>query len=185
MSRIDAIRGAHGGVHPGAAVKVKDFLEPIIRGFIAHAPFVVMATANGDGDCDASPKGGHPGFVKVLDERTLLIPDIGGNYLLQGYENFESNAKVGLVFIIPGMQTTARVNGRVRMMDRAAVEAMGIAPELHNPDRNAVLVQGIAVDVDEAYLHCPRAFAFSKLWDAETIATNESLSVRQFADTAA
>lgn len=183
MNRLEAIRDERGGVHPGAAVKVKDHLEPLIQGFIRRAPFAVMATANSDGDCDSSPKGGHPGFIKVLDERTLLIPDVGGNYLLQGYENFESNPKVGLVFIIPGMETTARVNGRVRVLDKGEVQRMGVAaPELHNPDRNAVLVQGIAVDVDEAYLHCPRAFKFSELWSADVIAANAGRSVREFAD---
>ena len=182
-TRLEEIREARGGIHPGAATKVKDYMEPIVQGFIIRAPFLVMATANSDGDCDASPKGGHPGFVKVLDEQTLLIPDIGGNYLLQGYENFESNPKVGLVFMIPGMDSTARVNGRIRLLDTDTVAMLGVSvPELSNPDRNAVLIQGIAVDVDEAYLHCPRAFRFSELWEAPTIERNRGLSVRDFKD---
>ena len=181
MNRLDGIRGSRGGIHPGAAVKVKPHMEPVIQGFIQRAPFVVMASANADGDCDASPKGGNPGFVKILDEHTLLIPDVGGNYLLQGYENFATNAKVGLVFMIPGMDTTARVNGRVRVLEAEEVQSLGVqAPEVSNPDKNAVLIQGILVDVDEAYLHCPRAFRFSKLWNPATIEENAVLSVKSF-----
>ena len=181
MNRLDGIRESRGWIHPGAAVKVKPHMEPVIQGFIQRAPFVVMASANADGDCDASPKGGNPGFVKILDEHTLLIPDVGGNYLLQGYENFATNAKVGLVFMIPGMDTTARVNGRVRVLKAEEVQSLGVqAPEVSNPDKNAVLIQGILVDVDEAYLHCPRAFRFSKLWNPATIEENAVLSVKSF-----
>jgi len=81
MSRIDALRTELGGAHPIAAKKVKDHLEPYVRAFIENSPFAVMSSSNSSGDCDASPKGGEPGFVKVLDDRTLLIPDIGGNRL--------------------------------------------------------------------------------------------------------
>lgn len=178
MSRIDQLREELGGAHPVAATKVKDHLEPIVRGFIEAAPFLVMASSNGSGDCDASPKGGTPGFVKVLDDRTLLIPDIGGNRLFQGYENFETNPKVGLLFMIPGMNVTARVNGRVAVIDRDAVEAMIGEPEVRFTDDNTQLVQAVRVAIDEAYLHCPRAFQFAELWDADTIADNRGRSLK-------
>jgi predicted pyridoxine 5'-phosphate oxidase superfamily flavin-nucleotide-binding protein len=178
MSRIDALRTELGGAHPVAATKVKPFLEPYVRAFIEQAPFAVMASSNAAGDCDASPKGGLPGFVKVLDDRTLLVPDIGGNRLFQSYHNFESNPKAGFLFIIPGMDVTARVNGRVRVVERADLEARGIAPEVLNADGNSGLIQGLVVDVDEAYLHCPRSFQFAALWNTETIAANAKKSLK-------
>jgi predicted pyridoxine 5'-phosphate oxidase superfamily flavin-nucleotide-binding protein len=178
MSRIDQLREELGGAHPVAATKVKDHLEPIVRGFIEAAPFLVMASSSGDGDCDASPKGGKPGFVKVLGERTLLVPDIGGNRLFQGYQNFETNPKVGLVFMIPGMNVTARVNGRVDVLDRDAVESLVGSPEVCFTDDNTRLIQAIRVSIDEAYLHCPRAFQFAALWDADTIAANSTRSLK-------
>jgi predicted pyridoxine 5'-phosphate oxidase superfamily flavin-nucleotide-binding protein len=178
MSRIDELRSELGGAHPRAATKVKDHLDPYVQAFVRHSPFAVMSSSNRDGDCDASPKGGLPGFIKVVDERTLLIPDVGGNRLFQSYQNFESNPKAGFVFIIPGMDTTARVNGRVRVVEAEEIEGMGIAPEVLNPDDNSRIVQGIVLEVDEAYFHCPRSFRFADLWNAETIAANAKLGLK-------
>jgi PPOX class probable FMN-dependent enzyme len=181
MSRIDQLRDALGGAHPAAATKVKDRLEPLIQGFIQRAPFLVMASSSESGDCDASPKGGRPGFVKVLDERTLLIPDMGGNRLFQSYQNFESNPRVGLVFLIPGMEVTARVNGRVEVVEKEELEALALAPEVSWTDDNSRFVQGLRLNVDEAYLHCPRSFKFADLWNTETIAANADLSLKDLA----
>ena len=178
MSRIDALRVELGGAHPIAAKKVKDHLEPYVRAFIEHAPFAVMSSSNAQGDCDASPKGGLPGFVKVIDERTLLIPDVGGNRLFQSYQNFESNPKAGFLFMIPGMDVTARVNGRVRVVEQTDLDAMGVRPEVLNPDGNAGLVQGLLLDIDEAYFHCPRSFQFAELWNEKTIAMNRARSLK-------
>ena len=82
--------------------KISGHLNSMVQEFIESAPFAVLATSNADGDCDASPKGGHPGFIKVLDEKRLLVPDIAGNKLFQSYENVESNPRAALVFMIPG-----------------------------------------------------------------------------------
>ena len=177
MSRIDALRSDLGGPHPRAATKVRNHLEPYVRAFIERAPFAVMATSSANGDCDASPKGGKPGFVKVLDERTLLIPDIGGNRLFQSYANLESNPKLGLVFMIPGMEITARVNGRVEVLDADEIEARGVRAEVSNPDANSGLVQGLRLTIDEAYLHCPRSMRFSELWDTAAIEANAGRSL--------
>lgn len=178
MSRINALRNDLGGPSPAAASKVKDQLDPRIQAFIHRSPFAVMASSNATGDCDASPKGGLPGFIKVVDERTLLIPDVGGNRLFQSFDNFESNPKAGLVFMIPGMEVTARVNGRVRVVEPAELEALGLQPEVSFTDGNSHLVQGIMLSVDEAYFHCPRSFKFAALWDTGTIAANASLSLK-------
>jgi PPOX class probable FMN-dependent enzyme len=152
--------------------KVVDRLSEPVRDFIARAPFLVMATANGDGRCDASPKGGLPGFVAVLDERHLLIPDVAGNRLFQSYLNMTENPHVGLIFLIPGSDSTVRVNGRARLVDREEVLRHVAGLSVHWKDDNTVLLQGVLVEVEEAYGHCPRAFRFADLWNPETIAAN-------------
>ena len=179
MSRIDAMRQEMGGADPRAEKKVKDHLEPFVRGFIEKASFAVMASSNRGGDCDASPKGGIPGFIKVIDERTLLFPDVGGNRLFQTYQNFESNPKVGLVMMIPGVDATVRVNGRVEILDAAELDARRMKAETHMQDANSHLVQGILVHIDEAYFHCPRSMQFAKLWDSGFIADNCGQSLQQ------
>lgn len=178
MSRIDALRDDLGGAHPAAEKKVKDHLEPYVQAFIRNAPFAVMASSNAAGDCDASPKGGLPGFIKIIDERTLLIPDVGGNRLFQSFQNFESNPKAGFVFMIPGVEITARVNGRVRILEPDALAELGIEPETSFADENTGLIQGILLTVDEAYFHCPRSFKFADLWNRETIEANTGLSLK-------
>ena len=96
-----------------AATKVVDFLNDKTRDFIRQSPFLVMATSAADGSCDASPKGGKPGWVKILDDQTLLIPDVAGNKLFQSYQNMAENPNIALIFFIPGVPETVRVNGRV------------------------------------------------------------------------
>ena len=177
-SRIDELRETLGGAHKLAANKVKDHLEPYVKAFIEQSSFAVMASSDGDGNCDASPKGGLPGFVKVLDDRTLLIPDIGGNRLFQGYKNFESNPKTGIVFMSPGIEVTARVNGRVTVMEPEELAALDIEPEVNKPDGNAGLIQGIRLEVDEAYFHCPRSMQFADVWNTETIEANAAKSLK-------
>lgn len=158
----------------GAVTKVVDHLNDYVREFIRNAPFVVMATANRDGQCDASPKGGYPGFAKVLDDRHLLLPDVRGNKLFQSYENIDGNAQVGLVFFIPGIDYTARVNGTAQVVDEADLKERGISMEVFDPDDNAALLQGLLVEVHEAYPHCTRALKFSRLWDTDVIETNRT-----------
>lgn len=163
-----------GAPSDGAVNKVLDHLSDYVREFILNAPFVVMATANGQGQCDASPKGGRPGFAKVLDDRHLLLPDVRGNRLFQSYENIDANAQVGLVFFIPGIDYTARVNGTAQVVDEHDLVARGISMEVFDPDDNAALQQGLLVEVQEAYPHCTRALKFSRLWDTEVIEQNRT-----------
>ncbi len=178
MSRIDTLREQLGGPHPLAANKVVDHLTAHVRGFIEHAPFAVMATANADGDCDASPRGGQPGWVKVLDDRTLLIPDIGGNRLFQSFQNLESNPRAGFIFMIPGTAVTARVNGRTEVLEGDELQARGLVPELAWSDANSRITQGILLHVDEAYLHCPRSAQFADLWNTDVIEANRKRSLK-------
>ena len=120
------------------------------------------------------PKGGKPGFVKILDERHLLIPDVAGNRLFQSYDNTSTNPQVGLLFMIPGEDCTARVNGTVEVVDKTDWQEMNVEMEIFNPDENSKILQGLLLTVDEAYGHCPRAFKFSNLWDIETIQTKST-----------
>jgi predicted pyridoxine 5'-phosphate oxidase superfamily flavin-nucleotide-binding protein len=144
-------------------------MNAMVQDFVREAPFAVLATASAEGDCDASPKGGRPGFIRVVDEKHLIVPDIAGNNLFNSYENLETNPKAGLLFLIPGCDWTVRVNGRVSVLDAKGGKLEGISPEVFDPDDNTRVLQGILLEVDEAYAHCPRAFTFSKLWNTERI----------------
>lgn len=146
------------------ATKIKSCMSDKEMEFIRESPFLVMATSGADGSCDASPKGGKPGFVKVLDETRLLIPDIAGNRLFQSYLNMTDNPHVGLIFFIPGITDTVRVNGKSEFVTKEQLNNLEIELEVHNPDDNSKVQQGILVTVEEAYGHCPRALNFSKLW---------------------
>jgi predicted pyridoxine 5'-phosphate oxidase superfamily flavin-nucleotide-binding protein len=155
---------------PRTVGKVRPHMVPWIQDFICHSPFCVMATSNGNGDCDASPKGGLPGFVKILNDKQLFIPDVAGNKLFHGYANIETNPKAGLIFFIPGHNQTVRINGKVKVID--ATNLAGVDLEVHDPDDNARVLQGLLLDVEESYSHCPRALKFSKLWDVSEISKN-------------
>ena len=156
-----------------AANKVKEAMTSFVQDFIRQSPFAVMATSDPQGNCDASPKGGRPGFVKVLDDTHLLLPDIAGNRLFQSYQNMDSNPHVGLIFMIPGVNDTVRVNGSVSIVDREELQKLDVAVSLYDPDDRSHHLQGVVIEVEESYGHCPRAFSFSKLWDTETIEANQ------------
>ena len=155
-----------------AAGKVVGYLRESHVAFIKESPFAVMATSNSQGACDASPKGGLPGFIKVIDNKRLLLPDVAGNKLFQSYQNIEDNPHIGLIFFIPGLNETLRVNGRAKVLQSEEVEKWNLTLEVSNPDDNSKVLQGVLVEVQEAYGHCPRAFNFSKLWDIEYIQDN-------------
>jgi len=149
--------------------KVKDFLPEPVKAFIAESPFLVMSTSDRHGRCDASPKGGEPGFVRILDDHHLLLPDVAGNKLFQSYLNMDENPHVGLVFFIPGISEVVRVNGRVTIVSREALDGHQVERSMYNPDGDRAVQQGIVIEVEEAYTHCPRAMNYSRLWDEEEI----------------
>jgi PPOX class probable FMN-dependent enzyme len=138
---------------------ILDRLDGHCRNFITHSPFLVLATAGADGTVDASPRGDAPGFVQVLDDRTLVLPDRGGNNRLDSMGNIVANPNVGLLFFVPGIGETLRVNGRARvvtdaeLLTRLAVQ--GKAPT------------AIVVEVEQAYLHCAKALIRSRLWEED------------------
>lgn len=149
--------------------KVRDHMHTWIQEFIQNSPFCVLATSDGNGRCDASPRGGKPGFVRVLSDKQLLIPDVAGNRLFQSFTNIESNNHVGLLFFIPGVNETARVNGKATIIAKNDLQNHGIELSVFHPDDNAKLSQGILLEVEEAYGHCPRALVFSNLWEPDLI----------------
>jgi len=140
--------------------KERSTLDAHFRAFIAHSPFLLMATAGADGRCDVSPKGDAPGFVRVLDERHLVIPDRLGNNRLDGMRNVVENGHVGLIFFIPGREDTLRVNGRARIVrDDALLDALAVGGK--RP------VTALLVEVEQCFLHCARAFKRAGLWQPE------------------
>jgi PPOX class probable FMN-dependent enzyme len=153
------------------ATKVRDFLPDTIKAFIRESPFVVMATADPEGRCDASPKGGKAGFVRILDDRHLLVPDVAGNRLFQSYQNVDANPHVGLIFFIPGISEVVRVNGRASIVskDEVAAAASDAADTMHHALGDRDILQGIVLEVEEAYGHCPRALSYSDLWNTDVI----------------
>ncbi len=157
-----------------AVTKLKTHLTPYVQEFIRAAPFAVMATTGNEGRCDASPKGGKPGFVKVLDEKHLLFPDVAGNRLFQSYQNIDDNPYIGLIFFIPGINDTVRVNGKVTIVSKEEPERKNLEVSLYETDDRSKHLQGMLIEVEESYGHCPRALNFSHLWDSEEIAKNQA-----------
>jgi PPOX class probable FMN-dependent enzyme len=164
LSRVEKIRKLHGEPSERVQKKVVNYLSKDIIEFIKKSPFAVLATADSEGNCDSSPRGGKPGFVKLISNKTLLMPDIRGNRLLQSITNLTSNPKAGLVFLIPGNNKSVRVNGRVQFLDVEEIKELGANNDVFNPDETSEMIQGLLITVDEAYHHCPRALSFSNLW---------------------
>src|SRR2546427_8249156 len=143
-----------------ALKKQLPMLDAHCRAFIARSPFLLLATANAAGQCDVSPKGDVAGFVRVLDDRHLVIPDRPGNRRLDGMRNLLENPHVGTIFLIPGREETLRVNGRAWIVrDDDILEA------LTAHDKRPLVA--IGVEVEECFFHCPKAFRRSGLWDPE------------------
>ncbi len=149
--------------HPNELVikKQQAALDVHCRAFIALAPFMLLGTTDSAGRCDVSPRGDGPGFVQVLDDTTLVIPDRPGNKRFDSLRNILAHGGVGLLFMIPGVEETLRVNGRARLIRDADVLARMAV-------RDKVPTLAIAVEVQEAFLHCAKALKRSRLWQEES-----------------
>jgi hypothetical protein len=160
LPTLQSLRTLYPAPKERALRKELDRLDPHCRRFIELSPFVVLASTGADGALDASPRGGVPGFVKAPDEHALLIPDAPGNHRLDTLENIVATGRLGLLFMIPGVDETLRVNGKATLstdpslIDQAADER-----------RRPVVV--IQVQVEQAYLHCAKAFMRSRLWNPQ------------------
>ncbi|SDP64415.1 hypothetical protein SAMN05660199_04476 [Klenkia soli] len=152
---------AFGVPAPAVRDKSRDVLHPRHVEWIARTPLVVLATTGADGRCDASPKGDPPGFVQVLDEHTLAIPERAGNKRFDGFHNVLAVPQVGLLFVVPGRTDTLRVNGRAQLVTDGP-----FFPDLEEQGHRPVLA--LLVHVEEVYFHCAKAFLRSRTWEPGT-----------------
>jgi PPOX class probable FMN-dependent enzyme len=155
-----SLRSLFEATHALAILKCQDTLGEHAQDFIRRSPFLCIGTQNLDGKADVSPRGDPMGFVKILDERTLAIPDRPGNNRLDTLINIIANPSVGLMFVIPGFDDTLRVNGRATLVtDPDLLKSMSVndrAPKL-----------AIVVEVAEVFMHCAKAFRRSRLWSPD------------------
>ncbi|KQZ88833.1 pyridoxamine 5'-phosphate oxidase [Phycicoccus sp. Root563] len=161
IETADQLRELVGDPLPRVRDKVRTSLHELDRDWIAASPFCVVSTSDALGRCDSSPKGDPAGFVKVLDDTTLAVPERKGNKRVDGYLNVLENPHAGLIFLVPGRGDTLRVNGRARLVSDAPwfddMEVKG-----HRP------VLALVLDVEEVFFHCAKAFMRSKLWHPAT-----------------
>jgi hypothetical protein len=151
-----------------AQLKDRGGFDAESRRFIELSPFLLISTSGTDGTCDVSPKGDAPGFVRVLDERHLVIPERNGNKRFDSMKNLLTNHHVGLLFLVPGCDYTLRVNGRAWITrDQSLLDslvAQGVTPKL-----------AIGVEAQQAYFHCVKSFRRSKLWAPATWPSSDAL----------
>ena len=158
--RIDTesqLRELYGYPKGRAKTKQLDALESHAINFIEKSPFVVISTVDVNGNLDSSPRGGAPGFVKVIDQNKIIIPDSKGNNRLDSFVNIIETKKIGCLFLIPGVDETLRINGSVALCTHADYLAM--FSEERNPPKCV-----IEIDIKEIFLHCAKALMRSKLW---------------------
>lgn len=162
IESVEALRRIYSEAKGRAVQKQIQHIDVHCTRFIGLSPFVVIASAGAEGALDASPRGGAPGFVRVADTHTLLIPDSPGNNRLDSLTNIIATGSVGLLFMIPGVDETLRVNGRARLNDDASILAT-----FADDKRTPKLV--IEITVIDAYLHCAKAFMRSQLWNPANV----------------
>lgn len=154
------IRDYFGPANERAAGKEMNYMDSHVRNFISHSPFAIIASSNAQGRCDATPRGDAPGFVKVVDEKMLLVPDRKGNNRIDTFMNVLENPRVGILFMVPGVKETVRVNGRARIeIDEAVLRPHAVQGQVPS----ALLV----VEAEEVFFHCAKAFIRSDLWNPE------------------
>jgi uncharacterized protein len=163
ISSIEQLRGIIDAPAPDARAVRKQLpaLDAHCRAFIEKSPFLLLATSGADGRCDVSPRGDGPGFVLVLDEKTIVVPDRPGNRRLDSFQNIINNPHAGLIFMVPNVDETLRVNGRAWLtQDPELMEQMtmqGKLPQL-----------GIVIEAQEVFFHCARAFKRANLWKPDS-----------------
>lgn len=168
LADVAAVREVIGTPADLAVKKAIPKLDKFSRELIERSPFLTIGTANASGKSDVSPRGDQPGFVLILDDNTIFLPERPGNNRVDTLSNITENPNVGVLFLVPGFDETLRVNGRASvvkdevLLERCAVN--GKVPKL-----------GIIIAVEEAYLHCAKAFRRSKLWDADSLQNRKDM----------
>lgn len=156
----DGLRARFSTVHTLAVTKSRPALDKYSRQFISLSPFLVISTADADGKADLSPRGDPPGFVQMIDDRTILVPDRPGNNRLDTMANIVANPNVGCLFFIPGFEDTLRLNGKARITEDAELLK-------HCAVNGKVPKVGILIHVEEVFMHCAKALKRSKLWSQD------------------
>ena len=160
MENVEHLRESYGAPSERSLKKQLNRLDKHCRDFIARSPFLVIASADPSGRCDASPKGDAPGFVQVIDDTTLMIPDRLGNNRIDTLANLLARPGIGLIFFVPGINETLRVNGRACITtDPALLEPLAVNGKV---PRSAILVTA-----EEIYFHCGKALIRSDLWNPD------------------
>lgn len=161
VKNYDELRTVYKPPAARAAQKVIDHLDGHCKNFISLSPLCILSSSNASGQADASPRGDPPGFVKVLDEKTLFLPDRPGNNQIDSLQNIVENPGVGLLFFVPGMNETLRVKGKAEIVtDSELLESAAI--------KRKIPLSGLRITVEEAFLHCGRALLRSHLWDSDS-----------------
>ena len=158
IERVEELREFYEAAMERAVRKDIGRLDEMCRRLIAASPMLFIATYSSEGQADVSPRGGQPGFVTVLDEQHLAIPDATGNRRLDTLENVVESRRAGVIFVIPGRDTTLRVNGPAHVT--AEPRVLEQLTPVGKPPRTAIVLEA-----EEVYAHCPKAFVRSKLWD--------------------
>jgi PPOX class probable FMN-dependent enzyme len=157
VTSVEQLHAINGEPNQYILEKHTDYLTPLLVEFIAQVPYYLLSTSHADGSCDVSPRGDAPGAIKVLDARTIALPDRPGNRRIDSLRNIISNPHVGLLMLIPAVDETVRLNGRATITtDPELLETMqmqGKTPKL-----------AIVVDIDEVYVHCARSILRAGLW---------------------
>lgn len=163
MARIETLaelKAIYGDAKERSLQKELDVLDVHMRRFINLCPFCLLGTNDGKGNADVTPRGDRPGFVKILDERTLLLPDRPGNRRIDTLSNIIHHSAIGMLFLIPGVNETLRVNGDAEIRDDEDLLMQCRQEEKH--PQSVMLIH-----IQSAYLHCPKAFMRSNLWGVE------------------
>ncbi len=161
LQHPDELREFYDAAMQRAVTKDIGHLDEMCRRLIAAAPMLFVATYGADGRGDVSPRGGQPGFVTVLDDKHLAIPDATGNRRLDTLENVVESRRAAVIFVIPGRDTTLRINGRACVT--AQPDLLAELSPVGKPPRTAIVIEA-----EEVYAHCPKAFIRSKLWDPDS-----------------
>ncbi len=157
----DQLREYYGFPGARARDKVLKALDAHAKNFIEHSPFLTLGTKGASGKMDVSPRGGQKGFVSIIDDQTIIIPDSRGNNRLDSLVNILETKQVGLLFFLPGVDETLRINGSAILTTKP--EYLELYKDDLNPPKTC-----IEITVDEVFLHCAKAFMRSKLWDADS-----------------
>lgn len=168
ITSIEQLRALYGEPRVSARHKVIDHIDEHVAAYISKSPFLLMATTAADGKLDVSPKGDPPGFIQVVDEKTLHFPDRPGNNRIDGMQNIVETGRIGLIFLIPGIRETLRINGTAEI----SIDPDLLASLAHDGKLPRSVV---VITVEEVFMHCAKAMVRSRIWDPAAQIARESV----------